>query len=152
MTMREFLTAFAILFCAGLPQSHAQDTSAARTYLVKLSVPVSTSASKAGDRIRAAIISPESLLNGYLEGTVGQVSSKPAARLVLRFTSVLYKGNSTPIEGEVVDFVNSKGHKSVDEDERQITLKDGAFSIAKGDLWLDEGAELRVRAAPVRPK
>ena len=138
--------AIALVLCPA--PSEAQDASGARTYLVKLSVPVSTTASKAGDRIRAAIISPESLLNGYLEGVVSQVSSKPASRLVLHFTSVLYKGKSTPIDGKVVDFVNSKGHKSVDDDERPITLDDGRFASARGDLSLDEGAELRVQAAP----
>lgn len=149
-TRREFFGALAITLL-NLPQASAQDPSAPRTYLVKLSVPVSTKQSKPGDRIRAAIISPESLLNGYLEGSVQQVSSKPGGRLVLSFTSVLYKGASTPIKGEVIDFVNSKGHKSVDDDERPITLHDGAFSSATGDLWLDEGAELRVRAAsPVK--
>ena len=107
--------------------SRGQDASAPRTYLAKLSVPVSTKANKPGDRIRAAIVSPESLLNGYLEGTVQQALSKPAGKLVLRFIGVLYKGKSTPINGEVVDFVNSKGHKSVDDDERPITLAGGAL-------------------------
>ena len=133
-----------LLMCPS--QSIAQDASTIRSFLVKLSVPVSTKASKPGDRIRAAIISPESLLNGYLEGTVQQVSSKPAGAVVLRFTSVLYKGKSTTIDGTVVDFVNSKGHKSVDDDERPITLFDGRFTSAKGDLWLDEGSEFRVTA------
>jgi hypothetical protein len=148
--LRNFIAAATIVSCIGLPQGTGQDPSAARTYLVKLSVPVSTERSKPGDRVRAAIISPESLLNGYLEGTVHQVSSDSAGRLVLRFTNVLYKGKSTPIEAEVIDFVNSKGHKSVDDNERPITLRDGGFSSAAGDLWLDEGAELRVRAAPPR--
>jgi hypothetical protein len=144
-TRRECFGALTIAFL-GLPQVSAQGPSVPRTYLVKLSVPVSTKQSRPGDRVRAAIISPESLLNGYLAGTVQQVSSKPGGRLVLSFTSVLYKGASTPIKAEVIDFVNSKGHKSVDDDERPITLHDGAFSSTSGDLWLDEGAELRVRA------
>jgi hypothetical protein len=147
--LRKLLAALTITCCAILPQSSGQDLSAARTYLVKLSTPVGTNQSKAGDRIRAAIISPESLLNGYLKGTVEQVTSKPAARLVLRFTNVLYKGKSAPIESEVIDFVNSKGHKSVDDDERPIRLNDGAFTSAE-DLWLDEGAELRVHASSAR--
>lgn len=128
--------------------SFAQDPGAARTYLVKLSIPVSTKQSKPGDRIRAAIISPESLLNGYLEGSIEEAASRPAGRLVLRFNNVLYKGKSTSIRSEVVDFVNSKGHKSVDDDERPIKLEQGAFTGVGSELWLDEGAELRVRAEP----
>ena len=121
------------------------DPGAARTYLVKLSVPVGTKLSKAGDAIKAAIISPESLLNGYLEGIVEERS---AGRIVLRFNRVQYKSKATPIRSEVIGFVNSKGHKEVDDDERPIRLQDGAFLIAHGDLWLDEGSELRVRAEP----
>jgi hypothetical protein len=148
MLLKTLITAAIALMMCPAP-SEAQDAAVARTYLVKLSVPVSTTASKAGDRIRAAIISPESLLNGYLEGVVQHVSSKPAGRLVLHFTGVLYKGRPTAIEGKVIDFVNSKGHKSVDDDERPITLDEGRFASARGELWLDEGAELRVQAIPV---
>jgi hypothetical protein len=124
-----------------------QDPGAARTYLVKLSVPVSTKESKRGDEVRAAIVSPESLLNGYLTGVVEQVGR---GEMVVRFTSVLYKGATTPIQSEVVDFVNSKGHKGVDDHERPIQLDQGKFSSASPHLWLDEGAELRVRAEPAR--
>jgi hypothetical protein len=131
-----------------LRSTPGQDAGAARTYLVKLSVPVSTNGSKPGDRIRAAIVSPESLLNGYLKGIVKEITPRPNAKLVLQFDSVLYKGKSTPIESEVIDFVNSKGHKSVDDDERPLKLERGVFSSSGTDLWLDEGAELRVSATP----
>ena len=123
----------------------AQDPGAARTYLVKLSVPVSTKESKPGEKVRAAIISPESLLNGYLQGSVIDSSQQ---RILVRFDSVLYKGQATPISGDVVSFVNSKGHKEVDDDEQPIKLEAGAFVSAGRGLWLDEGAELRVRAIP----
>jgi hypothetical protein len=131
----------AVAMCSAL----AQDPGAARTYLVKLSVAVSTRESKAGDKIRAAIISPESLLNGYLQGSVAESASQ---RLLLRFDSVLYKGRSTPISGTLVGFVNSKGHKDVDDDEQPVKLEGGAFVSAGSGLWLDEGAELKVRAVP----
>jgi hypothetical protein len=137
-----------LLFAVGpwLQHGVCQDPGASRTYLVKLSVPVSASESKSGDRIRAAIISPESLLNGYLEGIVEEARAKPSPKLVLRFKSVLFRNASTPIETEVIDFVNSKGHKSVDDSERPLRLANGVFSSTASDAWLDEGAELRVRA------
>lgn len=141
MTKALGLGVMPIILALALLPAVAQNSATPRTYLVKLSVPVGTKMSKAGDRIRAAIISPESLLNGYLEGKVERNSART---LVLRFTNILYKGQSTPLDSEVVDFVNSKGHKSADDDERPLALKAGAFSSSV-DFWLDEGAELRVR-------
>jgi hypothetical protein len=123
----------------------AQSPPLPRSYLVKLSVPVGTKQSKEGDPIKAAIISPESLLNGYLEGVVEERSSKPG-KLVLRFTKLQFQGKTTSIQTEVTDFVNSKGHKKVDDDEKPIKLEGGAFSAQSDDLWLDEGAELRLSA------
>lgn len=126
-----------------------EDAANSKTYLVKLGVPVSTKASKPGDKVRAAIISPETLLNGYLEGTVQEVSSKPAGKLLLKFNTLLFKGKATALESEVVDFVNSKGHKSVDDSERPVRLQHGALLATGSELCLDEGSELRVRATAV---
>lgn len=134
------------LALAALYPCYGQTAATPKSYLVKLSVPVSVKASKPGDSIRAAIISPESLLNGYLEGTVQEVTAKPVSKLVLRFQKLMYKGASTAIQTEVSDFVNSKGHKGVDDVERPIKLENGAFTSSSSDLWLDEGSELRVRA------
>lgn len=125
----------------------SQDTTTARTYLVKLGVSVSTKENKVGDPIKAAIVSPEILLNGYMEGKVEELTREPGGKLVLRFTAIQYKGKSTPIRSQVVDFVNSKGHKSVDDDERPAKLENGALATQGSDLWLDEGAELRVQAS-----
>ena len=123
----------------------AQTSQTPRSYLVKLGVPVGTKQSKTGDVIKAAIISPESLLNGYLEGVVEERTSNPG-KLVLRFSKLQYKGKTTSIQTEVIDFVNSKGHKKVDDDEKPIKLESGAFSSQSGDFWLDEGSELRLSA------
>lgn len=41
--------------------------------------------------------------------------------------------------------MNSKGHKSVDDEERPVTLEKGELRTAGPELWLDEGSELRVR-------
>ena len=91
------------------------------------------------------MISPESLLNGYLEGEIEKAQTKPAGVLVLRFNRLLYKGKTTPLETEVIDWVNSKGHKNVDDEERAVTLDHGELHTAGPELWLDEGSELRVR-------
>ncbi|MBS1827908.1 MAG: hypothetical protein JST93_21545 [Acidobacteria bacterium] len=119
-----------------------------RSYLVKLSVPVSAKASKAGDAVRAAVISPESLLNGYLEGTVVEAQPGPGAKLVLRFTRLVYKGKTTAIQTELTDFVNSIGHRLVDEEEKAVRVEAGAMRAEGADIRIDEGAELRVRTIP----
>ena len=137
------LASLAVLAFAQTPQTP-------RSYLVKLSVPVGTKQSKTGDPVKAAIISPESLLNGYLEGVIEERASNPG-KLVLRFTKLQYKGKTTSIQTEVTDFVNSKGHKKVDDDEKPIKLESGVFSIQGGDLWLDEGSELRLSASQPKP-
>ena len=119
-----------------------------KTYLVKLSTPVRAEKSRPGDLIRAAIISPESYLNGYLEGTVERASAKPRATMLLRFDKLVFKGTSTPVKTEVVEWVNSKGHKSVDDAERATTIEKGELRTAGRQLWLDEGAEIRLRVDP----
>lgn len=149
MRPRQFLSMVALASCLWTAQAPAPDPAAVKSFLVKLSAPVGTKQSKPGDRIRAAIVSPESLLNGYVEGRVEAVSSPPG-RLLLRFDSVLYKGRSTLISTSVTDFVNSKGHKSLDDDEKPVRLEAGAMLAADRDLWLDEGSELRLTAAPRR--
>ena len=130
----------------GIWQAAGQGPGPARTYLVKLSVPVSTNKSKPGDRIRAAIVSPEILLNGYLEGEVQEAGR---SKLVLKFSNVLYKGKSTSIES-----VSSASLIRRDTNpltmRRPIKLEAGLFSSAGSDFWLDEGAELRVQATPAR--
>ncbi|MEZ5353801.1 MAG: hypothetical protein R2762_14275 [Bryobacteraceae bacterium] len=118
-----------------------------KSYLVKLGTPVNSRTSKAGAPIRAAIISPESLLGGYFEGTVEKAQSTPNGALVLRFDKLVYQGKTTSIRTEVIDWVNSKGHKSVDDDERAVTLDNGELRTAGRELWLDEGSEIRVRVA-----
>jgi hypothetical protein len=112
-----------------------------KSYLVKLSTPVNSRTAKTGDPIRAAMISPETLLNGYLEGTV---EKSGRGMFVLRFTRLIYKGKTTPLQTELIDWVNSKGHKSVDDEERPVTLDKGELRTGGPELWLDEGAELRV--------
>lgn len=117
-----------------------------RSYLVKLSVPVSAKTSHAGDAIRAAVISPESLLNGYLEGTVVEAQPGPAARLHLRFTRLVYKGRTSPIRTELTEFVNSIGHRLVDEDEKPVRVEAGMMRSESVEIRIDEGAELRLRS------
>lgn len=128
-------------------EADALDLAVSRTYHVKLSVPVGTGLSARNDPVRASIISPETLLNGYLSGVVEQVASDG---LLIRFHTVMKNGVSMPIRSEVISLVNSKGHPRVDEDEKPIEIEQGRLRSVIPGFYLDEGAELRVRAEPLR--
>ncbi|MCC6538795.1 MAG: hypothetical protein IT162_14670, partial [Bryobacterales bacterium] len=127
----------------------AETVAPPRTYHIKLSTPVDARSAKVGDKVRAALISPESYLNGYLEGVVAKVATQPAASLVLRFERLVFQGKSTAVNTEVTALVNSKGHASVDDAERPLTIENGEIRVRTGaELLLDEGAELRLRKNP----
>lgn len=114
-------------------------------YHLKLVTPVDTRRSKVGDSVRAAVISPESLLNGYLVGQVTAVVNGRGAQLELRFDRLLYQGKSIPVQTVVTSWVNSKGHEKVDDEEQPLTLQAGRFTSPARRIWLDEGAELRAK-------
>jgi hypothetical protein len=118
------------------------------TVLVKLRTPVGTSRSRAGDRVEASIISPETYLGGFLEGSVGQSAADGRGRLALRFESLRFRDARFTLRGVVTRFVNSKGHERVDDDERPATVEDGTIVSDGPDLRLDEGAELTLLATP----
>lgn len=118
-----------------------------RNFLVKLRTPVGTRISRAGDRVAASIISPETFLGGTLEGVVERVDSRGVS---VAFRAVVHRNARIEVSSATRDFVNSKGHKSIDDEQRPVRIEQGAF-VAGGDaLWLDEGAELQLRVAPRR--
>jgi hypothetical protein len=90
--------------------------------------------------LEASIISPETYLGGYLSG---HVESAGGGRIVLRFTSLSFKGRTYPLEASVTGFVNSNGHAGRDDAGRPCTVENGAMA-ASPDLWLDEGVELKL--------
>jgi hypothetical protein len=138
MTRRRVLFLAAALRLTGQPLP--------KTYHLKLATPVNSKSSKPGAKIRAAVISPESLLNAYLEGTVEKAATRPTGSFVLRFDKLVYQGQTTAVNTVVYEWVNSKGHQSVDDAGRPTTLEKGEFRVASGPvLWLAEGAELRAR-------
>jgi hypothetical protein len=118
-----------------------------RNFLVKLRTPVGNKLSKPGDRVTASVISPETFLGASLEGTVEQVTANGVR---VGFRSLVHKGVTIEVSSTTRDFVNSKGHKSVDDEERAAVVEDGALVAKGGSLWLDEGAEIQLRVAPRR--
>jgi hypothetical protein len=113
-----------------------------RNFLVKLKSPVGSQVSRQGDTVTASVISPETYLGASLEGTVERVSSNS---VTIEFRSLVYKGGSISVLSTTTGFVNSKGHKSVDDQERPARVEAGAFVTDGSEFWLDEGAEIQLR-------
>jgi hypothetical protein len=125
--------------------SAAQSLGKERNFLVKLRTPIGGRISRTGDRVSASVISPEIFLGAALEGTVERVSGNS---VTIVFRSLVYKGRSLAVTSVTTDFVNSKGHKLADDEERPSSVEAGAFVSGQSEFWLDEGAEIRLRVSP----
>jgi len=139
-----------VLLALALVALVAQTPKLPNNYHLKLVTPVDSKTSRAGMAIRAAVISPESLLNSYLEGTVERVAMKPEGVIRLRFDRLMYQGRAIPLQTELTNWVNSKGHEKVDDNEAAMRLEAGEFRSRTRRIWLDEGAELRVKSVTPR--
>jgi len=119
-------------------------------FLVKLGDDIGRKISTAGDRVTAVVISPERFLGARFEGAVDQVSG--GGESALRFTfNVLRHGRETyRVTSAAISFVNSKGHPSVDEQERPVRIDNGVLTSASPDLQVNEGAEFQLQVDPRR--
>ncbi len=115
------------------------------TFLVKLRTPIGSAISRPGDLISASVIGPETFLGGLLKGTVDRVSGRGDGTVAISFESLEYKGRTQTLSSVTTDFVNSKGHKNTDDEERPTRIENGAFVTTGAPFWLDEGAELKLR-------
>lgn len=138
------------MICAALFSASAQSLDKERKFLVKLRTPIGSQISKAGDAVSASIISPESFLGGTLQGTVDRVSNTDNGTVAITFRALVYKGRTFSITSTTTGFVNSKGHKAVDDEERPTVVDHGAFVSPAAVFWLDEGAEVNLLVAPTR--
>lgn len=110
-------------------------------FLVKLGVPVDSRISRAGDKIVAAVISPERFLAGRLEGAVEQVER---ARLRFSFQTLRFRDRTISIASVVTGVVNSKGQAGLDDEDRVVRIEAGAVVVAGPGVVLDEGAEIKL--------
>ncbi|MGH9163718.1 MAG: DUF5060 domain-containing protein [Vicinamibacteraceae bacterium] len=115
---------------------------------VKLSTDLGVQTSGAGDPVNAFVISPERFLGGRLTGTVDQASSASGGRLRFTFETLEYQGRTFRVTSTLTSFVNSKGHRLVDEQERPLEVTGGVLISAAPDFTLDEGAEVRLQVGP----
>ena len=132
-----------VFACGGWAQTLDSPT----RFLVKLSTDLSTKKTKAGDRVAAFVISPERFLGATFEGTVDRVSG---TELRFIFRTLRYRTATTRVTSAIVDFVNSKGHKLVDEQERPLQVVDGVVISKASDFAIDEGAELSLQVTPAK--
>jgi len=116
-------------------------------FLVKLGNAVGGKVSHPGDRVTAVIISPERFLGGRLVGSVDAVSAGSDGKMSFTFRQLEFKGSTLSIVSKTSDFVNSKGHSKVDEDERPLRVEDGVLISTYPDFVLDEGAETKLRVS-----
>ena len=116
-------------------------------FLVKLITDLDTRKAKTGMKVSAFVISPERFLAGLVEGSVDRVS---ATELRFTFETITYRGTTLRVMTTIVDFVNSKGHKLVDEQERPLQMVDGVVTSKNAGFTIDEGAEISVQVTPAK--
>jgi hypothetical protein len=114
-------------------------------FLVKLRTPVGTNISKKAQAVSASVISPETYLGASMEGIVEAVDS---SSIRLTFRALKHKGKTLAITSVTTDFVNSKGHKLVDDQERPTRVEGGSFVAAGSPIQIDEGSEMKLRVRP----
>ena len=100
----------------------AQTLDSPGRFLVKLATDLSTQKNRPGDKVTAFVISPERFLAGIFEGAVSRVSGDS---LEFTFESLKFKDKTFRVTSKVVEFVNSKGHKLMDERERPLKVVEG---------------------------
>lgn len=114
-------------------------------FLVKLGENVGSVISRVGDRVTAAVISPERFLGGRLEGAVDQASADSEGTLRFRFHTLDHNCNAYRVASTITGFVNSKGHRLVDEQERPVRVADGVLTSSEPKFTVDEGAEFQLQ-------
>jgi hypothetical protein len=117
-------------------------------FLVKLGVDIGAQTSSVGDPVTAVVISPERFLGARFSGVVDQA---PGDRGGARFTfsELAYRGDRYRVTSRLLGFVNSKGHPSVDEQERPLRVADGVLVSDSADWRVDEGSEFQLQVDPV---
>ncbi len=113
-------------------------------FLVKLGQDIGSSASRPGDLVTAVVISPERFLGGSFEGEVDQASSSGRPSLGFTFHRLRYKASTYRVASTIADFVNSKGHHAVDEQEHAVRIVEGALTASSTEISIAEGAEFQL--------
>jgi hypothetical protein len=131
----------------------AQQTSAAQTpaitfgersrMVVKINTGMNTKTSRAGDRIRAVVMSNPGQC-GYINGVIEEAAG---GRLRVRFDTMEFRGVTFPIRTEVNGVTSSKGDIGKDDFQQPVRVEAGTIVVSGPALALEEGGELRMTAA-----
>jgi hypothetical protein len=138
-----------VAFCliVALSARGAQTLTGPGRFLVKLGTDLGSKKSKVGGRVTAFVISPERYLGASFEGVVDQVAD---GSLRFTFQTLRSRTVTTKVTSIILDFVNSKGHELVDEQERPVQIVNGLLTSKSADFTIDEGAEFSLRITPVK--
>lgn len=125
------------------PRDWAGELTNERNFHVKLRTPVGSAVSRPGQPVAASVISPEIFLGAVLHGVVDKVSANSVS---VSFRTLEHRGRRFEVTSTVQSFVNSLGFARTDDRGRPAAVENGAIVAPSAPVWLDEGAEMRLRA------
>lgn len=129
-----------MLVLLAAPFSPAQDFSAKNMqFVVKLTAPVSTATSKAGDQFTALVVLPTDYQGAIFEGTIKKVEPardkrRPHSNIDFKFETLTIGDKTYAVQADITDFANSKGVAKVNE-EGVLVAKANTAAKKKGSLF-----------------
>jgi outer membrane lipoprotein SlyB len=104
-------------------------------FVLKLTSPISTATSKAGDQFTAVVLEPAEYVNAIVEGHVRKVEpaqnmEKPKAHILFDFDTLTVGDVTYKIEADMQEVTNSKGVAKVDEEGQVIAKGNGGKRAA----------------------
>ena len=89
-------------------------------FVVKLTAPISTATSKAGDQFTALVVLPTDYQGAIFEGTIKKVEPardrrRPHSNIDFRFETLTIGDMTYAVQADITDFANSKGVAKVNE-------------------------------------
>ncbi len=90
-------------------------------FVVKLTAPISTATSKAGDQFTALVVLPTDYQGAIFEGTIKKVEPardrrRPHSNIDFRFETLTIGDMTYAVQADITDFANSKGVAKVNEE------------------------------------
>ena len=145
--MKKLIPVLAALLCAssaaGQYRAREAYVPAAEnsSFLIKMTVSISTTASKVGDPVTGEVIDPVPARGGIVEGTVERADH---AILGFAFHTLKVDGKTYPVQSRIVSLTSSAGNEGQDDLGNRVRIE-GAGIIAYGTATaVDEGAEVRL--------
>ncbi len=108
-------------------------------FVVKLTAPISTATSKAGDQFTALVVLPADYQGAIFEGTIKKVEPardrrRPHSNIDFSFETITIGDNTYKVQADITDYANSKGVAKVNE-EGVLVAKGNTAAKKKGGLF-----------------